>query len=197
MKSTPVPTAPQHDSTRSFPSCATTTRRSRRSQLSGTLCGLQPDHRPGRCGRRTGSSPERGAGRNSRRCSSPNLRLRSRTVSGLQDRTSHRSCILASEPTPPRRHPPHPRPQGSVKTATQPATFASRPVWAQTRPEVAILDDYHPGNPVIVDLTAVVESAIIGRSDPEARRPDYGALRTSVASHNRLVRTTESRSSRG
>jgi hypothetical protein len=75
--------------------------------------------------------------------------------------------------------------------------FGSRPVSAQMRPKVSIVGDYRAADPAFAGLGGVVGTDTIGHDDLIASRPAQTALRTSGVSHNRLVRTTQLRLSRG
>jgi hypothetical protein len=84
-----------------------------------------------------------------------------------------------------------------VKTAPQLVPFASRPVSAQMSPEVSIVGDYRAGDAGGAGPAPVVATPTIGPDDLKASRPAQSALRTCGAFHNRLVRTTQLRLSRG
>ena len=84
-----------------------------------------------------------------------------------------------------------------MNTPPQLAPFGSRPPWAQMRPEVSPVRDHRAEDAAIVGLRAGFGTSTIGRHYPEGSRNAQSAPHTSAASHNRLDRTTQARSSRG
>ena len=84
-----------------------------------------------------------------------------------------------------------------MSTTTELVPFVSRHPWAQMRPEVSMARGYRAGDAAIDGLGAGFGTSTVGRHHPEGRRSAQMALPMSGESHNRLVQTTQSRSSRG
>ena len=84
-----------------------------------------------------------------------------------------------------------------MKTAPDSCPPAVDTLSAQMGPEVSIVSDYSAGDAALAAPGGVLGTATIGRDDLKASRPARSALRTGGASHNSLVRTTQSRLSRG
>jgi hypothetical protein len=73
----------------------------------------------------------------------------------------------------------------------------SRPPSAQMRPEVSTPRGSRTADAAIDGLAAGFATSTIARHHPERSRGTQSALPMNAAPHNRLVRTTQSRSSRG